>query len=327
MKRSKIVESYFNRLENSENCKKWEIISGEKYSLFQKGKRSDITRFFIDNNLDVSICKFRSKMDMMMDYTEESDLLIIGFCLDGEKIIDYNGRHKIAAGDVFYFRPEDDYRIQTDKSDFLYYFLDLSCFGDFIHCSRSCNCKKSDCSSYMDNICERGEIIIEKVPYAMEMYSDSIREMDNLEINNFLDYTNLKGQLFSCLNWFINSRLGERKGRNKKKKGYGICYGRKARKIIEDNLEDHITVSEIADILDISEYRLQNSFKKVHGTTVYDYMRRAKILRSKNLLRETKLSVMDIAHKIGYENPSKFSTTFKEITGYTPTKYRKEKQD
>ena len=115
MREDRVIEMYFNRLKDSGNCKKFEIISGEKYIWFQRGKRSEITRFFIDENLDVSMCKFKSKIDWEIQHIDESDLLIIGFCLQGEKIIDYNGKHRIKAGEVFYFRPREDYRMEIDN--------------------------------------------------------------------------------------------------------------------------------------------------------------------------------------------------------------------
>lgn len=36
---------------------------------------------------------------------------------------------------------------------------------------------------------------------------------------------------------------------------------------------------------------------------------------------------MEISQKVGYENPSKFSTAFKNITGLTPSEYRKNNKD
>lgn len=79
-----------------------------------------------------------------------------------------------------------------------------------------------------------------------------------MEIHNFLDYTNLKSKLFSYLNWFIKLRLS--KNLNSEKKRCELCYASRAKKIIIDNLEDQISVREIAERLDISIYRLQKSF-------------------------------------------------------------------
>lgn len=40
------------------------------------------------------------------------------------------------------------------------------------------------------------------------------------------------------------------------------------------------------------------------------------------LLKTTELSVAEIAGQVGYENPNKFSSSFKEILGVPPRRYR-----
>ena len=46
-------------------------------------------------------------------------------------------------------------------------------------------------------------------------------------------------------------------------------------------------------------------------------------LENRISLLETALSVTEIASKIGYENPNKFTSAFKEMYGSSPTEYRK----
>lgn len=325
MGKSKVVDQYFQNLEKNSKCKITNQITGIKYDFSEEstnGEKSEIQRFFIDHNLDASISKVKSKNSCSFNYVDNSDLLIIGLCLDGKKIIKYGGKNTIKKGEVFYFRPTEDFQIKCCEHSFLYYFLDLNYFKKSLCCKKhGRGCKKLYCSSYGDLICNKGEIIIEKAPYAMKDYGDEIEKIKDIEIYSFLDYTNLKGQLFNYLNWFIKLRLT--KESNGHRKGCGSCYATKAKKIIIDNIEEVLTVKELAEKLDISLYKLQNSFKKVEGTTVYNFIRKAKIDHSKILLEESDLLIIDISQKIGYENPSKFSTAFKEVTGYTPTEYRK----
>ena len=42
------------------------------------------------------------------------------------------------------------------------------------------------------------------------------------------------------------------------------------------------------------------------------------------LLRETDLSIGDIAQQVGYENQSKFSNVFRDIFQVLPTEYRRQ---
>ena len=40
------------------------------------------------------------------------------------------------------------------------------------------------------------------------------------------------------------------------------------------------------------------------------------------LLKETDKSIIEIANEMGYDNPNKFSTAFKNIIGNTPSEYK-----
>ena len=48
--------------------------------------------------------------------------------------------------------------------------------------------------------------------------------------------------------------------------------------------------------------------------------------KATKLLTDTNLKIVEIAGKLGYENPNKFSTAFKKIIGMSPREYRKLKK-
>ena len=41
------------------------------------------------------------------------------------------------------------------------------------------------------------------------------------------------------------------------------------------------------------------------------------------LMEDSKVEIQEIALKMGYEHPGKFSSAFKSVMGVTPAKYRK----
>ena len=45
------------------------------------------------------------------------------------------------------------------------------------------------------------------------------------------------------------------------------------------------------------------------------------------LMEDSKVEIQEIALKMGYENPGKFSSAFKSVMGVTPAKYRKHQKD
>ena len=54
-----------------------------------------------------------------------------------------------------------------------------------------------------------------------------------------------------------------------------------------------------------------------------EYFTSLKIEKAKQLLRENELSVKEIADALAFDTPNYFSKTFKQLTGQTPSSYKK----
>jgi transcriptional regulator GlxA family with amidase domain len=78
----------------------------------------------------------------------------------------------------------------------------------------------------------------------------------------------------------------------------------------------------LAEKFSISKQGLIRKFKKVTHKTPMEYLAYTRIDQSKLLLRDTSLSVSEIAGKCGFENVYYFSNCFKGATGLSPTAYR-----
>ena len=93
---------------------------------------------------------------------------------------------------------------------------------------------------------------------------------------------------------------------------------------ITEDLTIHHTIEQLSQKFEISTTALKKYFRGVYGTSVYSYLRTYRLQVAQKMLLETDLSVTEIAGKIGYENPNKFTSSFKEKYGSSPTKFRKE---
>ena len=71
---------------------------------------------------------------------------------------------------------------------------------------------------------------------------------------------------------------------------------------------------------------LKDCFKAVYGKPIHAFQREYKMQAATKLLISTSLSITEIAGRLGYENPNKFSTSFKEIIGQSPSEYRKQRK-
>ncbi len=300
--------------------------------LLEREYKDKIERIFIDNNLDAFITdiEYDHKKSFVYEYLENKDILIIGFCLEASMEIKDREINTVSKGEVFYFRPEKDFEISFSKNSFLYYIMDLNSFENSLYCK---NCKKRDkltSNHHLDSICKRGELYIKKAPYMVNSCIDEIKRIKRIEKDDFLEYANIKGQLFNYLTCLLRLRLKRgswEKGRQCESQRCKRHRVAEAKKIIMDNLDKHISVKELAERLDISTYILQKSFKKIEDSTVYEFILKVKMDNSKMRLRKTNLSIMEISQRAGYENSSKFSTAFKNMNGYTPSQYREKMED
>jgi len=83
------------------------------------------------------------------------------------------------------------------------------------------------------------------------------------------------------------------------------------------------TVAEYASMLSISPNHLNKCVKAATGKSAQELLSEMVLLEARVLLRQTSLTVNEIAWKIGKEDPSDFIRFFKSKTGQTPTEYRK----
>jgi AraC-like DNA-binding protein len=81
-------------------------------------------------------------------------------------------------------------------------------------------------------------------------------------------------------------------------------------------------VSDYADQLAVSPNHLNKCIKSVTGKSAQDLLNEMILLEVKTLLKQTDLSISEIAFKVGKEDPSDFSKFFRTKTGCTPSEYR-----
>ena len=106
--------------------------------------------------------------------------------------------------------------------------------------------------------------------------------------------------------------------------GQGSRYVRQAVAYIREHYGDpDICVSEIAGALGISEGHLSHMFKKETGGTILFWMTRCRIREAIRLLREGNMKIYEVAEAAGYRDIAYFSSTFKRVTGHSPSEYLK----
>jgi len=93
-------------------------------------------------------------------------------------------------------------------------------------------------------------------------------------------------------------------------------------KYIDSNLHYKITLQDVANAANRNPAYLCVHFKKETGIALTQYINREKIAEAKHLLRDTSMTISDIAVTLAFGSQSYFSKTFRELMGETPKEYR-----
>ena len=92
---------------------------------------------------------------------------------------------------------------------------------------------------------------------------------------------------------------------------------------LKEHIHERLEIADICLALNYNKSYIFEQFKKATGRSVMAYFIRLKTERAKRFLRETEMSVTQIADALAFDTPNYFSKTFKKITGYTPLQYKK----
>lgn len=96
----------------------------------------------------------------------------------------------------------------------------------------------------------------------------------------------------------------------------------KSKLIVLEKLYTNISPEEIAVKLNVSYSWFRKIFKQYTGFSPLQYITEIKLQKSKELLTNTDLSNIEIAYRLGFDNPNYFCTLFKKKTKMTPVQYR-----
>jgi two-component system response regulator YesN len=96
----------------------------------------------------------------------------------------------------------------------------------------------------------------------------------------------------------------------------------KAIHFISNNFVEKITLEDVASEIFLSPAYFSKIFKEQTGYNFSQYLNKLRIEKSKSLLRNSRIPLVDIAGMVGYEDQSYYSKVFKKITGNSPGKYR-----
>jgi AraC-like DNA-binding protein len=91
-----------------------------------------------------------------------------------------------------------------------------------------------------------------------------------------------------------------------------------AKKIMEQTIDQPLTIKELSRKVAINECYLKKGFKTLTGKTINEYQQELRINKAKELLVQDGQTVSEVAGILGYSSISHFSSAFKKATGLKP---------
>lgn len=92
---------------------------------------------------------------------------------------------------------------------------------------------------------------------------------------------------------------------------------------ILENIDDELTLSDIASNLQMNRTYVSQLFSEKAGITLVEYLTRIKMERAKKLFDSKDMKAYLVAEQLGFSDVEYFSKLFKQYTGFSPSLYKK----
>jgi AraC family transcriptional regulator len=91
------------------------------------------------------------------------------------------------------------------------------------------------------------------------------------------------------------------------------------------HMAEEFSLERLAEQAGLSRFHFERLFKATTGVSPSRYHINLRLEEARRLLRETKMSVIDVALEVGYTDPSHFARLFRREIGLSPSEYRRQR--
>ena len=92
--------------------------------------------------------------------------------------------------------------------------------------------------------------------------------------------------------------------------------------MLDANIRSELGIQELLQTLGFSYAHLCRGFRSAFGLTPVEYRNAARIEQAKTLLRDTNLTIAEIAHQVGFQDAGYFSRQFRKLNNLKPREAR-----
>lgn len=145
---------------------------------------------------------------------------------------------------------------------------------------------------------------------------------DNLNLLGINEPSKITYQLtIKKLEMFILTSLSQKAEKNDIVKSQTAKNYTNIANILESNIDKNLSVSDIAELCNMSQINLKKTFSRYSGMGVMAYFNQLKITAAISMLKN-EMTIHEISDALGFSNQNYFSTVFKRITGHSPSYFK-----
>lgn len=272
--------------------------------------------------------------DDFENVTDNSSKVSISFLKTGNSIVEVNGqRYTLLAPSLILINEQADLKvIESNKADFTSIYFHPRYINIKLNFENIRNIQKSDLT-----------ITDKQDAYLLSVFGSEPEAIKVIELNSFTEkqyssfFNKIKQNLYEqeSLNWAcwarscLMSMLFFIDGMNIKDIESLKLVIPNTEYHLEDviyylyaNYREELTIQGLADHFGTNRTTLNNRFKNEYGTTIIKFLKKVRIESASRMLRNTILSVTEIAMDVGYNDISNFTRVFKQTHGVSPSAYR-----
>lgn len=95
-----------------------------------------------------------------------------------------------------------------------------------------------------------------------------------------------------------------------------------SRAIVDAEFGEDLALDEIARRVASSRRQLQRAYAEVGHTTFREDLTRVRMQRAAEMLSARRMTVREVAHRVGYRQPAQFAKAFRRAYGVSPSDFR-----
>ncbi len=107
---------------------------------------------------------------------------------------------------------------------------------------------------------------------------------------------------------------------------HGAGLVRQIVEFLDNHVADLPSLDQIASHFGLSKRHLTRTFSDITGQSILSYVQEVRVERAKELLRHTRLSMIEIAERVGFQSASHFAEIFRRLTLHSPKEWRQSRQ-